>query len=109
MSGVINAVVKPVKKAIGSLTGANAAKAAQRDAERAARDAQAQEAQIAAKQEQQQLALQNMQANAQVDLSTDNLTSVIAGGMADLTGSAPDGVKKKRQQGGLASSLGLNV
>ena len=109
MSGVFNSIMKPIKNAVGSLTGRNAAKAAQRDAANAQREALAQEAAIAAKQEQQNLALQNMQANAQVDLSTDNLTTVIAGGMADLSGAAPDGVKKKRQQGGLASSLGLNV
>ena len=105
MGGILNTF----KNAVGSLTGRNAAKSAQRDAERAASEAKVEQAAIAAKQEQQQLALQNMQANAQVDLSTDNLTTVIAGGMADLSGVAPDGVKKKRQQGGLASSLGLNV
>ena len=109
MSGVINAITKPVKQVLGSLTGANAAKSAQREADRAAREAQAQEAQIAARQEQQQLALQNMQANAQVDLTTDNLTSVIAGGSADLSGVGTDAMKKKRPPGGLASSLGLNV
>lgn len=109
MSGLYNTVMKPIKKGIGALTGRNDAKAAQRDAANAQRDALAQEKEIAAKQEQQNLALQNMQANAQVDLSTDNLTSVVAGGMADLASSAPDGVKKKRQAGGLASSLGLNV
>ncbi len=105
MSGILSTF----KNTLGSLTGRNAAKSAQRDAERAAKDAMAQEADIAAKQEQQQLALQNMQANAQVDLSTDNLTSVIAGGMADLSVADPAGTKKKRPTGGLASSLGLNV
>lgn len=92
-----------------SVTGQSAARRAQEAAAIAQKDALAQQAEIAAVQAKQQQSLQNMQANAQVDLRADNLTTVVAGGTADLLATDDTAARKRRQGGGLASSLGLNV
>lgn len=56
-------------------------------------------------------AANNLRQNMAVDLSAENLTTAVAGGtadagVADVIGS---GTRKRRNTGGLASSLGINV
>lgn len=101
--------VKATRQDWQSVTGQSAARRAQEQAAAMQKDALAQQAEIAAIQAKQQQSLQNMQANAQVDLRTDNLTTVVAGGTADLLATDDTAARKRRQGGGLASSLGLNV
>ena len=55
-----------------------------------------------------QAAANNLQKNFQTDLSTENMTQVVAGGGAEAA--IPESPQKRRRQGGgLASQLGINV
>lgn len=72
-----------------------AAEAAQAAAAKAAADAQ--------------LAANNLQANLAKDLSTENVSQVIAGGTADAVDVQSSLLKKKRPQGALSSQLGVSI
>lgn len=56
--------------------------------------------------EQQQL-LQNMQSNFAADLKGENLSNVVAGGTADLSGMGSEDARRRRRTGGLTASLGV--
>lgn len=66
----------------------------------------AQQAQAAALQ-----AANNLRENSAVDLSAENLTTAVAGGTAAAGDAAVLGssTRKRKNTGGLASSLGINV
>lgn len=52
----------------------------------------------------------NMARNFKVDLANENISNVVAGGSAADSAVALDqGSRKKRQAGGLASQLGINL
>ncbi len=55
-----------------------------------------------------QAAANNLNKNFKTDLSTENLSTVVAGGSADLTGTEATTTRKRRQGGGLSSALGIN-
>lgn len=55
-----------------------------------------------------QAAATNLQKNFQTDLSTENMTQVVAGGGAEEAANASS-PKRRRKGGGLSSQLGINV
>lgn len=93
--------------------GATAAAQAQADAAKAAQEAaDAANAQQEATRQQQAAdaaRLRDINSAAGQDLSKENLSQVVAGGTADIMSADTDLTKKRRSQGGLASTLGLNV
>lgn len=55
-------------------------------------------------------AANNLSQNFKKDLSTENLTTAVAGGSADTADTVDlSGTRKKRTAAGLSSSLGVNV
>ena len=54
-----------------------------------------------------QEAANNLNKNFKADLSTENLTDVVAGGTADAMDLGIGGMKKRKPTGGLSSSLGI--
>jgi len=81
-----------LKDAVGELTGANAAEAA-------AKRQEAEQARIAAAQ-------QNLERNLAVDLTNQGSAEVIAGGSA-AESSSDDRRKRRRGSGALSSTLGI--
>ena len=55
-----------------------------------------------------QAAATNLQKNFQTDLKTENMTQVAPGASAD-TAVPTGGTRRRKQSGGLASQLGINV
>lgn len=55
-----------------------------------------------------QTAANNLQKNFQTDLTTENMTQVVAGGGAEEA-TPNSSSKRRRQGGGLSSQLGINV
>ncbi len=86
----LGAVTKPITGLLGELTGANAAQAASQA--------------LASSLQQQQTAAMNLQKNMAADLRNTEVADVQAAGTADA---ATELLKKRRQGGGLASTLGL--
>lgn len=54
-----------------------------------------------------QAAANNLNKNFKTDLSTENLTNVVAGGTADIAGAPIGGTRKRRAGSGLSSALGI--
>ncbi len=55
-----------------------------------------------------QAAANNLNKNFKTDLQTENISNVVAGGSADLVGTEASTTRKRRQSGGLSSSLGIS-
>lgn len=55
-----------------------------------------------------QTAANNLAKNYKTDLTTENLTNVVAGGSAEASSVDVAGMRKRKPTGGLASSLGIN-
>ena len=94
---------------MGGITGRGAAKTARAQAaDQAARaDATARDIE---KQRQASIVAQNeMEANFRANLQGENKATVVAGGTADALGVGDDTARRRRQSGGLSSTLGLNL
>lgn len=95
-------------KIIGSILGTNntgledATREAAAKAEATARETQRQR-------DAQAKAQADMEANFNADLKGDNKATVVAGGTAEALGVGDDALRRRRAQGGLASTLGVNV
>lgn len=55
-----------------------------------------------------QAAANNLRQNFQTDLATENLSTAVAGGTADVGGTEASTTRKRRNPGGLSSSLGIS-
>ena len=92
------ALIKPITKTVGALTGANAAQA---QAKAVQQQTQAQEQQY------QQSLLQTQQANQLSDADTSNVASITAGGTASDADSALSAQTRKNRQQLISTSLGI--